>query len=283
MRFSQRQGLEPVQKLAQRESIDAELRNSLWSVLTLMHWDRFVGPRDSYDDSTQKVRGSTLGALMVQIWLHFFKEPVDTVEEYWPNCLHKLRQYFFAAQWNQVYDFIEFVNQNGSDGGDEVFAKTCNVFLERENAAYRFVNGVIGEVTSGEEIDEIEAAIKAASPFFGVKQHLSASLRLMSDKTSPDFRNSIKESISAVESLAKQLSDDKSGTLGSVLNKLEKTKKLHPALKNAFSSLYGYTNDAEGIRHALLEESNLSKADARFMLICCSAFVNFTIDAIATR
>ena len=283
MRFSQRQGLEPIQKVAQRESMDSELRNSLWSLLTMEHWDRFVGPSDGYMGRTQEVQGSTLEPLMVRIWLNHFKQPIDTIETYWPNCHQNLRKYFFDAKWNQVYDFIEFVNQAGSEDGDDEFARACNTFLERENSAYRFVNGVIAEVTSAEEIEEIEVAIGAADRFPGVKQHLSASLRLMSDKTTPDFRNSIKESISAVESLAKQVAGDKSATLGSVLKELEKRKMLHPALKSAFSSLYGYTNDADGIRHALLEESNLSKADARFMLVCCSAFVNFTIDAVATR
>ena len=237
MQFSQRQGLEPTHKVAQRESMDADLRNSLWSLLTLQHWDRFVGPSDGYMGRTQEVQGSTLESLMVQIWLLFFKQPIDTIEKYWPNCRHKLREYFFAAKWNQVYDFMEFINQAGADNGSEEFAKASNIFLERENSAYRFVNGVIAEITSGEEIEEIEVAINAGGRFAGVKQHLTTSLRLMSDKTSPDFRNSIKESICAVESLAKQVAEDKSGTLGSVLKELEKKRKLHPALKNAFSSL----------------------------------------------
>ncbi len=102
----------------------------------------------------------------------------------------------------------------------------------------------------------------------------------MSSRTNPDYRNSIKESISAVESLALQIAKDNSGTLGAILKRFEASKKLHPALKTAFSSLYGYTSDANGIRHALLEEPNLSKADARFMLICCSAFIHYAIDTL---
>ena len=178
---------------------------------------------------------------------------------------------------------MEFVNTANSSENNNDFAKTCNVFLERENSAYRFVGSVIAEVTSREEIGAIEAAILAGDRFAGVKEHLSTSLRLISDRTSPDFRNSIKESISAVESLAKQLASDRSGTLGSVLKELEKRGALHPALKSAFSSLYGYTNDANGIRHALLDEPNLNKADARFMLVCCSAFINYAIDSSSTR
>jgi hypothetical protein len=52
---------------------------------------------------------------------------------------------------------------------------------------------------------------------------------------------------------------------------------MHPSLKSAFQNLYGYTSDANGIRHALLEEANLDFEDAKFMLVSCSAFVNYLV------
>ncbi len=58
---------------------------------------------------------------------------------------------------------------------------------------------------------------------------------------------------------------------------IEKKVELHPALKKAFDSLYGYTSDADGIRHALLDEPNLDSEDAKFMLVSCSAFINYLI------
>jgi len=49
-------------------------------------------------------------------------------------------------------------------------------------------------------------------------------------------------------------------------------------MKSAFSALYGYTSDEGGIRHALIEKnSQVQIEDARFMLIACSAFVNYLI------
>jgi hypothetical protein len=74
---------------------------------------------------------------------------------------------------------------------------------------------------------------------------------------------------------------DKNASLGAALKVLEKRGVMHPALKSAFSSLYGYTSGADGIRHALMEESNLTSADARFMLIGCSAFVHYVIACAA--
>jgi hypothetical protein len=68
-------------------------------------------------------------------------------------------------------------------------------------------------------------------------------------------------------------------TLGDALRQLENKLggSMHPALRNAFNHLYGYTSDAHGIRHALLGKSDLDVEDAKFMLIACSAFINYLV------
>jgi hypothetical protein len=70
-------------------------------------------------------------------------------------------------------------------------------------------------------------------------------------------------------------------TLDDALRHLAEQGRLHPALRKAFGNLYGYTSDANGIRHALMEESTLGFSDAKFMLVCCSAFVNFLVENAA--
>ncbi|NBD19802.1 hypothetical protein GTZ97_03835 [Aquabacterium fontiphilum] len=280
MRFSQRAGLTPATKLAQREAIDDELRNSLWSLLSLCYWDTYRSPGGGSYGRSDYVKNSNLHSLVICFWLHYFKQPTDTIDQYWGNCYERLRKHFFQAEWYEVYDFVEFVANYGPEQQKARFIELANSYLERENSAYRFVNDRICEITSAEEISTVEEALSIAEDYRGAKTHLRAALDLLSDRKNPDFRNSIKESISAVESLARKLTGDDSGTLGAILKELERSKKLHPALKSAFSSLYGYTNDAEGIRHALLDEGNLTKADAKFMLVCCSAFVNFAIESI---
>ena len=110
-----------------------------------------------------------------------------------------------------------------------------------------------------------------------VRVHLQSSVDLFSDRKNPDYRNSIKESISAVEAVCQIITGEEKATLGQALKKLEeKGIELHEALRKSFSNLYGYTSDADGIRHALLEESTLDFDDAKFfMLVSCSAFVNY--------
>ena len=92
-----------------------------------------------------------------------------------------------------------------------------------------------------------------------------------------DWAGSIRESIHAVESVARQLDPQASGTLGSALASLEKREALHPALKGAFEKLYGYTSNEQGIRHALLDQSNASVGmdEAVFMLGACASFSSY--------
>ena len=280
MKFSQRIGRAPRSKLVQREAIDIELKNSLWSVAAFLYWDSFRGPQDRYGDLTNEVRESSLWPMVFKMWLFHFKLPVDTIDKYWEQCLTRIRSYFFKADWYEVFDFLEFCRDHGPEASREDFEKSCNTFLERENSAYRFVEGKVSEITSQAEIDAVESAIGGAAAYPGVTVHLERALQHLSSRTNPDYRNSIKESISAVESLAKRISGEEHATLGQALKELEKTHSLHPALKNAFSSLYGYTSDASGIRHALMEEHTLEQADARLMLVCCSAFINYVIDTV---
>jgi hypothetical protein len=51
--------------------------------------------------------------------------------------------------------------------------------------------------------------------------------------------------------------------------------QLHPKLREALKALYAYTSDDCGIRHALKDDGQPDAEDATFMLVTCSAFVNY--------
>ena len=46
-----------------------------------------------------------------------------------------------------------------------------------------------------------------------------------------------------------------------------------PALRVAFPKLYGWTGDEDGVRHVIMDEANVGFAEAKFMIVACSAFV----------
>ena len=100
---------------------------------------------------------------------------------------------------------------------------------------------------------------------------------LYGQRPTPDYRNSIKESISAVEAAVQFLAGKKSYGVERPLKAIEEEFEIHPALRGGFEKLYAYTSDADGIRHALLEKDKLTQADARYMLVACSAFANYLV------
>jgi hypothetical protein len=272
MSFSQRKGIKPMEKEPQIESMDDALRNSLWNNLHICYWNT-VSETHLFNDHKMNI-------LFNKLWFDFFKSPIDTLETYWDRTYEQIRRIYFTLRWYEVYDFIEFVSNNYPESSvNSKFMNECNRVLEREFSAYRFVSGKITSITSKDEIKEIEIALN--SPLTPVNKHLATALDLLSDRKSPDYRNAIKESISAVEAICKVITGDQKATLGQAIDKVEKKVKLHTDLKDSFKKLYGYTSDADGIRHALLKESSLNFEDAKFMLVSCSAFINYLISKSA--
>ncbi len=280
MLFSQRKGLKPLRKTLQLESVDDDLRNGLWSAVFEVILKKFKGPPDRWGtERTPHVIGSNLESLIRQYWLSLFKAPTDSMPITINSAHDQLRKYFFECPWNETYDFLEFTLAYCPAECDDQFRSFCNAILERENSGYRFVQNAITEITSAAEIAGIEEAL--TTPVRGAQQHLAAALTLLADRKNPDYRNSIKESISAVESISRAVTGDSKATLGAALNILQPRIQMHDAMKKAFSVLYGYTSDEGGIRHAMMEKPSLSFSDAKFMLLACSGFVTFVVGKAA--
>ncbi len=272
--FSQRQGQTPVKTFVQIDDIDDDLRNRIWNALDKYFWQ----------DAAQEDNKDSTKSFSRRLQDEFFKQPMwSLIVDVWPVYCLQLRGLFSKFKWFQVYDFIEFIaNEYPNADISARFMEESNKLLEEERSGYRFVSGVIAPIASTEERGAVEEALNTTTTLpalRGAHIHLRDALKLLSDRERLGdlvYRNSIKESISAVESICVKIAGEKA-TLGDALNKIERAGKikLHGALRQAFSSLYGYTSDANGIRHALLDEPNLNLEDAQFMLVSCSAFVNY--------
>ncbi|MCD6170736.1 MAG: hypothetical protein J7J76_09340 [Candidatus Latescibacteria bacterium] len=67
-------------------------------------------------------------------------------------------------------------------------------------------------------------------------------------------------------------------TAGDAIKKIKSGCQLRRAFQKGLSALYGHTSDASGIRHTLSEAAKApSYADAKFMLVACSSFINYLL------
>lgn len=273
--FGKRYGFVPMEIPFQVDFISTELRIELWNAF-------FIFFQDNYNNS-HGIGEDAYANYARQIWVSYFVTPLDDFPSYSYLFGEHIRNIIETDTWFGVYQLFEFVIWSSQDLYDSVFdtdsfTEYLNAILKKHNAGYVVSNMLFIPVTNNTEIEEIELTQKLAKDYnySGIQKHLNSSLELISKKPNPDLRNSIKESISMVEVIARVI-EPSQNTLGKALNKLNKNDKINSTLKSGFEKLYHYTNDKNGIRHAVMDDEEINIEDARFMLVSCSAFTNYLI------
>jgi hypothetical protein len=195
VKFSDRIGATSPPDVLQLDGMSIELRTSLWNVLL-----RTIFSSLRQADSLEVCQNSAE---------FFFKVPVDTLPAYEDDAQAWFRAKFYGdeTEWWQVYNLLEFLARFCNHTafpwiGQDEFIEEVNQALEREMSGYRFIGETLSPITNAEELNSIRQAIVAAGSqgFAGVQRHFTEATRLLSRRPNPDYRNSIKESISAVES-----------------------------------------------------------------------------------
>ncbi len=191
---------------------------------------------------------------------------IEAIIQYWDKYLKEHKGYSYYNGYSRTY-----VERSVFD--------IANDYLEQEYIGYRFVDGIIVPISDVYEVEAIEETL--VNNYQPVREHISKANKLLGDRDMPDYENSIKESISAVEAICEIITGMKGGkaTLGAMLKKVEECNiAVHPAMKQAFNILYGYTSDANGIRHAGdIGGPSSTFEEAKFMLVSCCAFINYLI------
>jgi hypothetical protein len=265
LRFSQRQGFAPVRTQLQVDSMDEPLRNWIWDIV------KALCLKVEY---SRGFSGKTILPFMYPWWCVYLKKTEDTMLLEEKAAIASIRKYSFAAEWHEVYDIVEhFGRQFRHKVEFDKYTEKINKALKGESAGFRYVGGKITPITSTSDIAALETALQLKVS--SVQTHLNHALTLFSNRTKPDYRNSMKESISAVEALCKIITKDKNATLETALKTIGDKVAIHPTLKDAFRKLFAYSGDAEGIRHAMKDEPTLDTEDALFMLVSCSTFISY--------
>jgi hypothetical protein len=198
-------GLKPIKGI-QANGMDPELTNGLWTALLLY--------LDTLREAPSRRLHEYENVLRHHLWLDFFKWPLDQLpyEEVgpgspFPRFWRLIRDWYFDGkrQWHERYDFLEAIGRvRLTEKCTEYFVQRVNGTLERENSGFRFTQGCFAPVTNAAELAAIQVAAKPPTTALNpVGIHLQQALELLSDKANPDYRNSMKESISAVEVLCR--------------------------------------------------------------------------------
>lgn len=260
------------------------LRNAVWDIIYI----NFVFNNRSGDGVTS----TPIKELYRFIWVEVYNLRIDKL---YKMNVHEVSEFLKAKilneDWHHTYSIIDgfvqgimlikdqwWLGENRVPKGynysaQQHFTKLINDALEKYNSGYRVIEGKVLPIADENEVAEVRTALGSNLP--SVKLHLNAAATALSDTHSPDYRNCIRESITAVEAICRQLTN--TSTLDNALKYLETKVSMQSQFKEAIKKLYHYTNDGTtGIRHALMEDSNTPDfADAKYMLVVCSAFINY--------
>ena len=287
-RFSERYGYRRPKSILQIDEMDYDLRISIYN--ELYSW---LDPAESE-------------ALCEEIWTCVWHLPKDGFSNFVKDIFYKeLKHRICEGEWFEVYDLVEFIAEDirDCDSEDQLlneisrmecgypfyclefpgFTRRINEVLEREASGYRLVDTAVVPITDEVELACIDDALGMEDRFAGARVHLEKALDHFRKSPEPDYANTVKEAVSAVESAAQVVIGSEKDTLGKALRQLKDRILIHPSLADGWVKLYGYASDEGGIRHASSDGNiKVDFALAKYMLVTCSAFVNYlaSIDGV---
>lgn len=260
--FSDRNGINKISRVIQKTDLDERTRNGIVNIF------------DKVIDGIHSERDVSL--LYEHIYFNIFNVTRDEKPYYNYECREQIVDYI-KNEWtyDEIFSFLEsFCKYYCDSFNDDSIYEVFNYFFEKECVGYRFIDTIITDIIDDIEIKELEEALD--SKYSSCKKCITKAINLLYDRSNPDYSNSVKESISAIESMCNVMLGTTGKTLADTLRVLDKNGiVIHSALKSALSSLYGYTSDENGIRHSTGIDEKTTFEEAKFMLVTCSAFLNY--------
>jgi hypothetical protein len=255
--FEQAEGLAPLPTQLTRTEVSQQLRAVLWKYI-----------HEQIDETAERGDysfhlGKPWDNILKQVHVYRDHKLIDDFSTELKSSLAAVRRVFEKGSYSDIYGWLQFVL--GINRSRE-FAQRIARILNYCRSPYRIVaDDVICPIGTDEEAATVNKAFVdlKASSLSGGREHLkSASAEL----SAGNFADSVRESIHAVELVVRVL--EPSGDFSKALAKLEAKARIHGALVSGFKSIYGFSSDEQGIRHALLDKGApaVDEVDALFIL-----------------
>lgn len=273
--FSRRHGYQPLPEAMRLGHLSDEFRIQTWNLVrsALMAIESYGAGGRFFPDSAARSLERVLGRLSAR--------PEDEVNTDYAHTMAFVKKVILQDHFNLVLDLLEFFSNEGPSW--RPFAEEVRDLFESAAAPYRFDTSdrpfhftPRGSKEQGEAIKQAADTLRQAK-MDGASAHLRKAAAAMNGGR---YAESVGNSIHAVESVARLIDPKAAKTLGPALKSLKDRGVLnHEALKKAFSALYGYSSNEQGIRHALLDktEADVGLDEAMFMYGACASFAAYLV------
>ena len=278
--FSQAEGIDPLPQPAELGELPDKARNRLWKLI--------------YESMKQSRIDNIIGgpSLVGEPWLSILYDEyvdvqngaADKFDHQFDTRKNALRKLVLEGPFNRVFDFLEFaMRHRGVNKSYRLlkFGSSLEALLKEHLCAYTVVAGnTIVPIALPEQRVSMKRDFYTlrSDSFKGARKHLRKSAKNLN---AGDYADSVRNSMNAVESVARLLAPKAKKRLAQALDSLESDGvEFHTAFKDGIKKLYGYTSDEQGIRHPLLDQdaAKVDQADAVFMFGACASFAAFLVN-----
>ncbi|NNA13699.1 hypothetical protein HBN71_21380 [Pseudomonas lundensis] len=251
----------------------------------------------TYVDLDSRVKNSErrplgIKSLNERLCVEVRREMDDSDWDSW-SCEDGLAFTIKKCEWYQFYDCVEVIGEelqniepfyegaSGEiDGPRYTFATYCirvNELFTKHQIGWRLnVKSQLESALPKDLADRIDSVEKQLDQYEAAREHFRKAKRYALS-THKDPENSIKESVSAFESVGRVLYE-KSATLGDVLSKMKKDGSVPPMLVTVMEKFYAYANAAPGVRHGGTQMPMSAQMDAELGMHLSAAFIRYVIE-----
>lgn len=268
--FSQRERYRPIPTRLGLEELPRRARERIWDVV----YKYTLGRMDDFEnwDSRQEWE-----SIFENLNIEHYELTLERSEELGiSENIQRCKNTIHDAPFYEVLDLVERIMRHRSCP-DGVCNDIARAFAQAR-VAYMVMQ--VGQPTivpavSEEEGEAITGAVQdmEVAGFTGTQSHLYKAVAYLKEGR---WSDSVRESSHALEAVCKKLSPDSGNRLSASLNDLGRMAAIHPALLAAFTKLYGYASDEQGVRHSSGEgDKNVGLEEAAFMLSACAAACSY--------
>ena len=198
--FSDRNAIKPENVEIQLHDFDKRTRVQLQNMISNFYSAETIDTRKTYDDDPiiKMINDTILNGDYDEVLTL-----VEALVQYWDSYLKENRGYQYYDEYSNTYH-------------ETSIYEVANVYFEQEYVGYRFVDGIIVPISDSYEVETVNETLK--NEYQPVCDHISKANKLLADREKPDYENSIKESISAVETICEIITGTKGkeATLGNL-------------------------------------------------------------------
>lgn len=207
---------------------------------------------DELDKKPRWLRSVICGVLRVR------EDPLNWSE--YPNIWQEVQDMVHGCDWFRVYDVIEGIYKLLTRAEKKKFEARINDLFIEEGIGWQLVEGEV-QVRGDEAFERILSDSVEALDESGMataSSELDEAIRDLSRRPEPDLSGAVHHAMSALECVAREVSEDPKPTLGKIIKK-------HPDLfpgpvNDAAVKLWGYAS--EQARHGR-ESRNLTYEEAQ--------------------